>query len=687
MSRSSAFRVRVPARAAWLISVLGALCGAALAAPQQWPIITEAERTFTQVPGQPGAPAAYLCREVVSDWKDRTYREFNRLKILTAAGKEYGTIEIPFTEAWPVVDITARVRRPDGRFAPFTGEIFEKTAFQSGRFKYLVKTFALPDLDVGSIIEYSYELKFDPTKSATSRSLNLERWEPEEGGETTDGLPLSIPVERWDLNAPLYTFKAKFTHIPFKAGVVPFKKAMLRLIWVSYGLTWGPPEMKDGRVVLEVGDIPARSKEEFSPPEDEGRMGVVFFFCDTMILKAEHYWLGAGESWQAAVAKFLKGSDGIAEESRTVTAGLAAPREKLAALYARAQSIKNLSYDPKMTPMRRKELDVKDNRNAGDVLKRNAGLRSDITRTFVALARAAGFRADVARAATRDDKLFHENVLDLYGQLDTELAIVMVDGREDFYDPATPGCPFGLLRWSATDTTYVRSSGPPGVFATIPPDPPERTEMRQTLHLNLDRGGRLAGSGTIVSTGQEALALRLEYLGTDEAEARKSLDAKITALLPEGGSASVRKVENLAGSNDELRIEFEVALPAATAAGDRLLLPVLPYKARGRDSFQHAGRTGSVCFPFLFRAADEITITLPEGLKVETAPAPAQSSRSFGDYALTVAVEDGSKIHVRRGLTVSKSAIPAGQFPVVKSFFDQARAGDDAMIVLSIGKK
>jgi hypothetical protein len=688
MSKVAAVRMSVSTRLFGLILVLGALEGAAFAGPQKWPPITEAEKAVTQCPGQPGAPAVYLYREQTSNHNDWTFSAFARLKILTPAGKDYGTIEIPFSNVWRVEGIWARVLQPDGRIAPFSGEIYEKTVLQVGRLKTLVKTFALPDLDVGSIIEYGYSLKLDLNRAASARSLSLERWEPEEGGVPTGGSLLSYLVEIWDFNAPLYTFKAKYTYIPFRGGQVSFNNVSLLLAWVFFGLSSDPPVMENGRVVLEVTNIPAQAKEEWAAPEEDGRIGAAFFLCSNKILNTEDYWQLESARWQGAVEKFLKGNEGIAEESRTVTTGAATPLERLAALYARAQSIKNLSYDRDMTPERRKELQMKDNRNVGEVLKRNSGLRSDITRTFVALVRAAGFTAHVARAATRDDKFFHENILALYGQFDSEMAIVSIAGREMFCDPATPGCPLGLVRWNSTDTTYIRSSGPPGAFATIVLDPPERSETRRTFDLRLGRDGGLSGSGVMVCTGQEALAIRLEYLGTDEAAARKSLSEKLTALLPAGGTASVHRTENLAGSEEELRIEFDVTMPAAaTVAGDRLLLPVVPYRTVGRDAFRQTGRTGSVYFPYLLRESDDITIIVPDGIKVEAMPAAGHSQRSFADYSFAASVENGSKIRIGREMKILKSRVPGSQYPVLKSFFDQTRAGDDSQIVLSVDKK
>ncbi|MGE5740632.1 MAG: hypothetical protein ACM32H_01240, partial [Candidatus Aminicenantes bacterium RBG_16_66_30] len=110
-------------------------------------------------------------------------------------------------------------------------------------------------------------------------------------------------------------------------------------------------------------------------------------------------------------------------------------------------------------------------------------------------------------------------------------------------------------------------------------------------------------------------------------------------------------------------------------------------RAGWRESFRHAGRAGSVYFPYLLRESDDIVIAVPEGLTIETVPAASQSERTFARYSLTAGAEGGTKLHVRRDVTIGANRIPPDQYPVLKSFFDQVRAGDDGQVVISAEKK
>jgi hypothetical protein len=671
-----------------VLLILGVFCGGGAAAGQkEWPPISDADRALKDCPAQPGAPAVCLLIEQVTDHDEWTFQAFVRIKVLTPAGKDYGDVEIPFSEAWEVKAIEARVVQPDGREEAFKGQVLEKTLLRIGRIRRMVKTIALPAVDVGSIIDYRFELKLNWKRAASARSLRLERWKPEEGGAPSGTRLLAYAVELWDFDSPLYIYKARYTYL-LRYGQLALGDAHWKMAFVSYGLPWGPPMVTPGRVELEVENIPARAEEEWMAPEEEDRMGVTFFLCDSRVQDVASYWKLESAGWQTAANDFMRADETITAESRSLVAGAPGPLEKLKALYDRAQRVENLSYVPDLAAERKKELKIKDNRSAADVLKRNAGLRSDITRTFVALAAAAGFKADLVRVVSRDGKFFNENILDLYGQFDTELAVVKVDGREMFLDPATPFCPMGLVRWEATDAPFIRATGPPGKIERTPLDPPERSGSHAQFAFRLDREGGLGGTATLTCTGQEALALRLENMGADETGIRKSFEAKMAALLPEGAKATLRAAGNVAGSEDGLRAEYDVVVPGVSAAaGERMVMPAVPLRPRWRDSFRHAKRRSSVYFPYLAAESADIVISLPDGLTVETVPAACQAERSFARYSLAVTAEEGAKIHARRELRIGKYRLASDQYSVVKTFFDQVRAGDDGQIVLSSAKK
>lgn len=132
-------------------------------AGEDWLPITPEELKMTAEPKAPGAPAIYLYRQV--DRNDAEYRENNyaRIKIFTEEGRKYADVEIPFVKGYgSIKGIQARTIHPDGSIINFNGKIYEKMIVKAKGLKFLAKTFTMPDVQVGSIIEYRYTT-FRPT--------------------------------------------------------------------------------------------------------------------------------------------------------------------------------------------------------------------------------------------------------------------------------------------------------------------------------------------------------------------------------------------------------------------------------------------------------------------------------------------------------------------------------------------
>jgi len=126
-------------------------------AGEDWLPITPDELKMTSEPKAPGAMAVYLYRQV--DRNDVEFREYNyaRIKIFTEEGRKYADIEIPFVRGFGnIKNIQARTIHPDGRIIDFDGKVYEKMVIKAKGIKFLAKTFTMPDVQPGSIIEYRY---------------------------------------------------------------------------------------------------------------------------------------------------------------------------------------------------------------------------------------------------------------------------------------------------------------------------------------------------------------------------------------------------------------------------------------------------------------------------------------------------------------------------------------------------
>ncbi len=172
---------------AMLIAAAG-LWKAKTVSGDEWLPISPEELKMTSVPEAPGAPAVILYRQVDRD-DGRTPHEntYVRIKILTEEGRKFANVEIPFFKEYGSINsIKARSIRMDGSIAQFDGKVYEQTIVKAKGVKYLAKTFSLPDVQVGGIIEYHY----------------------------TQDLNALYDSSRWVLSDELFTKKAKFSLKP-----------------------------------------------------------------------------------------------------------------------------------------------------------------------------------------------------------------------------------------------------------------------------------------------------------------------------------------------------------------------------------------------------------------------------------------------------------------------------------------
>src|SRR5579872_1148066 len=82
---------------------------------------TQEELRMTADPMAPGAPAVFLYREEVTDNFSHYVSIYARIKVLTEAGKEWATVEVPYVpeyEGKPIIQ--GRTVHPDGSVYPLS---------------------------------------------------------------------------------------------------------------------------------------------------------------------------------------------------------------------------------------------------------------------------------------------------------------------------------------------------------------------------------------------------------------------------------------------------------------------------------------------------------------------------------------------------------------------------------------
>ena len=130
-----------------------------LHAGTDWAPLNPAELQMKDLPEQPGAPAFVLFHEEIDNDQQGSHSVYMRIKVLSEAGRKYADVQIPYyKEEFNISDVHARTIHPDGSIVEFQGKPFDKMIVKSKNLKVRVKAFTLPDVQVGSILEYKYAL-------------------------------------------------------------------------------------------------------------------------------------------------------------------------------------------------------------------------------------------------------------------------------------------------------------------------------------------------------------------------------------------------------------------------------------------------------------------------------------------------------------------------------------------------
>ena len=638
------------------IALLIGFAAPASAQKEDWLPITQHDLEMKQVPGSPGAEAVQLYYADFINDEEQTEFFHVCIKVLNEKGKSYADVEIVIPPDGSISGLKARTIHPDGKITEFTGKPFQKTVIKTRGVKVLAKAFTMPEVTVGSIIEYKYKVASP--------------------GIYTDN--------SWTIQHQLYTVKESFRMKPYSGGLQGFEDGYQVAALYSHMPSNIKPIQKGGGYELEVENMPAFESEGYMPPEEDLKPQMRFFYIGRGNSTPEKFWQEAGRKWNDEVEHFIGNRREISQAAAEAIGNETDPEQKLRKLYARAQQVRNLTYERERTEVEFRKEKLKSNQNAGDVLARNTGDRDDITRLFVALARTAGFDASIVQVSDRRNKFFDKGLLSKR-QLETEIAVVNQAGKDVYLDPGTKFCPYGYLRWIRTSTTGIKLDKKGGVFVTAPAAPYDQATIRRNAEMALDSGGNLAGIITVKFEGGDALEHRLDELESDEAGRKKDLEEELQGWLPNGAIIKLTKSEGWETSEGPLNATFSVEIPGyASAAGKRLLVPAYLFQARQMDAFKHVDRKFPVYFPYAFGEVDRVNITIPGGYSLENTPQKQTARLGYAGYQ-NLSQFDGKQLITQRILQVNGIFFRLEQYPEVKDFFGKVQAGDEQQAVLTGG--
>ena len=576
-----------------------------------------------------------------------------RVKVFTERGKEtQSKIDIPYLNGISVKDIAARTIKPDGTIVELKKDaIFDREVVKFGRFKLKSKSFALPGIEPGAIIEYRwrevYEFKTNYVKMEFQRD---------------------IPVQ-------LVRYYLK----PNPMAMYPMKTITFQ---------GAPPQFvkeKSGYYMTEMKNMPAFREEPNMPPEDQVKMWMLIYYAPDVRKEPAEYWKDRGKLIYEDRKNYMKINDDIRRAATEAVGDATTQEQKLERIFNYCRTkIKNINDDASgLTAEQLQKL--KDNNSPADTLKRGYGTGTDINFLFAAMAGAAGMEARYAGIGDRSRKFFDPNFTNTYFMGGYNIAVKFGD-KWRFFDPASTYVPFGMLRWQEEGIqALVTDSKDPGFFAT-PISPAEKSMKRRIARLKLTEDGSLEGEVRIEYTGHFAVDMKED--NDDDTPEQRETKLKNSVKGRLGGEISDIKIES---ANDPLKpfvYAYKVKVPGyAERTGKRIFVQPAFFQKNVGALFPTQTRQNDIYFHFPWSEMDDVEIELPAGYDLDNAESPG--SLNFGDsghYKSDLAITRDKKTLVyKRDFKFTSLMIPKTSYSALKQIFDVVHQADNHAITLKQG--
>lgn len=618
----------------------------------EWLPIDPADLALKDNPAMPGSRAMILYRTEDLDDVMGAVNVYVRTKIFTDEGKRYADIRIPWHAGrYGAIDgVRGRTIHPDGSIVEFKGQIFDKKYQQTRDYSFQVKTFALPDVTPGSIIEYQYVLHWQAVKPGM--------W----------GNWAFVRNSEWIVQDELYQRKALFS---FKPGRTDYFKHAVRSVLLPANAKMN--QRNDGVITLEVENVPPFDSEEYMPPEKEVRSRVMFFYGIDDLYDPDKFWKGQSKRWYSDAENFMGKRQTAQRQLATIASASDSLDVKLRKIYDYVQTFNNYSYgEDRQLP--------EENLSIDDVVRHKYGTRDDLNRLFVALARAAGADATLVRAPGRSGSLFHKEWPSFY-QLDLEF-VQLKNGNDVVYlNPGTVYCPYGTILWEQIGATglLLDKNGP--TFVQIPVPDPAASQIKTIANMKLDPDGTLAGDVELTLTGQASIDRRIPALNMDATERKKMMEDLLQEWLAMGAEVQLSSV-NSWESSAPLVATYHVSIPSfANTPTSRTLLRSALFAGAYRNPFAATRRVHPIRMNFPYERVDDVKIALPSGFQVDGLPKPQDDKNALAELTSSARLENGT-LHLSRTFRLVGLFIDQPYYSAVRSYFQNVQVSANEPVVL-----
>jgi hypothetical protein len=591
---------------------------------------------------------------------ERVLFHYVRLKVFSEKGKEKAaTIEIPFSGGDAIQYITGRTISPNGTIIELKKDaIFERDSVRSGRVKRKVKSFAMPGVEPGAIVEY--------------------RWK-----EVRARGPLLYMRLQMQREYPV----RKVTYL---------LKPLPREYTGGFGLSVWPFNCKPvqqtestGFHSISLDNVPAYKEEPMMPGDGNVRPWVLAFYHTDSKRDPDKYWNEVGKKAYGSLKSALKVNDEIRAATAKAIKDATTDEAKVRALIGYIRQNLRGFYDRRVTDAERtailKQMPKDRVRTSAEVFKSGIGTSDELNTLFAGMASHAGLEARPAMVANRDDVAFAPNMTDMYFLPNIDMAI-SVNGEWRVFDVSARRLPPDMVGWREEGAQVLLCDPKKPTFVLSRTAPPEASATERIAKMTLSEDGTLEGDIVESLTGHVAEQRRSELEDQSSEKQTEDIKRRITSVFPQAEVSTI-KVEGVDLFDKPVVIRYHVKVKQyAQRTSRRLLVQPLFFQRGMTPLFESNARRYAVVFPYAYREHDVVLIKAPSGFVLDNAenPGPLKFGKP-GEYNLLMGVSPQRELRVERDLIFGREGIiqfPQKSYETLKRVFDEIHSRDNVALSL-----
>lgn len=581
-----------------------------------------------------------------------------RIKVFTDRGREArGRVDIPYDDHTVILDLAARTVRPDGSVVEIKRDaMFERTIVKANGRKIKAKSFAVPNFEIGSIIEYRWtERRYEDLVNYLNVPLQQE-------------FPVRM-AELWIKPLPGIDPRWQFRFRSFNAPMLAFEP------------------MPGGFQRARIPAIPAFRSEPRMPPEGAVRPWVLLYYSMGEDRSPKEAWAELALTEIERRGERIRVEGTIKRAAQEAVGNSQTTDEKLERIFAYCRAhVLNVMDDVHGLTLGDRE-QTKLNRSPAETLKRGRGTGTDINYLFAALAAASGLQTRLVLLGDRAEHFFDSRHFTPYF-LD-ELCVAVWDGlRWRFFDPAARYTSAGMLPWWEEGGEALLLDREKPEFLMTPFAPPGWSLGKRVGSFLLSEDGGLEGDVRAEYSGHWGAQLKEEVDENSAEEREKAVREGVQRRLS-GAEISGVRIEHASDPEGPYTVSYHVRVPGyGQRIGKRLIVEPAYFHRGSEPEFSSNRRIYPIYFGFSWTEEDSIAIRLPEGFEAEIVRSPEPVSiQGTARYNTTLAVSaDGRTLLFRRSFEFGSEGriyFPAEEYARLKRAFDSFGERDAQSVTLT----